>query len=202
MTATAATTRPQQRARRPACVLTWDEYMAEGELMQRYDIVDGVRISMTSPTRLHQDVLMVIAEHLRAFGRRTGVGRAIVAPCDVLIERDPLRVRQPDVLFVSNEQLARCGSRSDPGPLVAAPELVVEILSPSETRSAREAKLADYSRIGVRECWIVSPEAETVEVLRLGGEAPETIGVYANSQTAASGLYPDLTIPVASLFEE
>jgi Uma2 family endonuclease len=53
---------------------------------------------------------------------------------DVVIRAEPLRVRQPDALFISNERLDQVGGEPEHGPLKAAPELVVEILSPSETR--------------------------------------------------------------------
>ncbi len=180
--------------------LTYEQYIAEGEIKKRYDIVDGVRIFMPNPTRRHQRIIGNVYTLLRDYERISGRGQALIAPCDVLIRRHPLRTRQPDALFISNEQLARCGEDSDPAPLEAAPELVVEILSPTETRRLRDAKIADYRAIGVQECWVVSPEAETVEVLRLTPEHAETVAVYSNSQTLRSALFPDLTAAVAGIF--
>ena len=52
-----------------------------------------------------------------------------------------------------------------------APDLVAEILSPGNSRGEIEEKLADYARLGVRECWLISPEARTVEVLALAEDA-------------------------------
>lgn len=183
-----------------AKLLTYEEYMAEGEINRRYDILDGVRIYMTNPTRLHQNILLNIAELLRGYQRRTRSGKVIIAACDVLIRRSPLRTRQPDVLFISNAQLARCSAPSDPAPLEAAPELVVEILSPSETRAIRSDKLVDYQSIGVQECWVVSPDTQTVEVLRLTSERIESVATYQNDQTLRSAVFSDLMASVAEIF--
>jgi Uma2 family endonuclease len=186
----------------PAPLLTYEAYMAEGEIYRRYDILDGVRMDMPNPTRRHQDILFNVAEKLRAYERTSKCGKAILAPCDVLIRREPLRTRQPDVLFISHEQLAKCSDENDPAPLYAAPELVVEILSPSETPRMWEDKIADYCQVGVQECWMVSQGAETVEVLRLTQAGPEAIATYDQSQTLRSIVFPNLTIAVAAIFVE
>lgn len=184
-----------------ARVLTYEEYMAEPATNQRYDIIDGVRVFM-NPTRLHQDFLLSIASTLRSRVRPARFARVYVAPCDVLVSRAPLRTRQPDVLVISNERLEANPPRTDPSPLSPAPELVVEILSPTEYRKLRAEKLDDYIRVGVLECWLVSPQAETVEVLRLGENGAETVSIYGSSQTAQSIAFPGLTVPVSELFED
>ncbi len=180
--------------------LTYERYLEEGEVFRRYDIVDGERIFMTNPTRRHQRILLNIAKLLSRYEETYASGQVLLAPCDVLIRRHPLRTRQPDVLFISHAQLAKCGDASDPAPLEAAPELVIEILSPSDTRRAREGKIEDYGSIGVKECWVVSPEAETVEVLQFTSAGAETSAVYAGRQTLRSLCLPDLAIAVGDVF--
>src|SRR5207249_11270682 len=88
-------------------LLTYEQYMAEGEEMRRYDIIDGVRIYM-NPTRLHQRLLQNLAGLLRDFEAAFRRGKVYIAPCDLLVTRTPLRTRQPDVLFMSNERVAQC----------------------------------------------------------------------------------------------
>lgn len=180
-------------------VLTYEDYMAEGEINRRYDIIDGVRIYMTNASTLHQTILFNIAEALKRYERATNRGRMILAACDVLVTRKPLRTRQPDVFFISHE---RFGDRklTDPSPLSTAPELVVEVLSPSESRAVRADKIADYCAIGVNECWVVSPEAETIEVLRLSKAGEERVAFYGQGDTMQSITWPDLTLPVADIF--
>ena len=174
--------------------------MAEGEVHARYDIVNGERIFMTNPTRRHQKIVFRFGRKLDDYGQAQQTGEMIIAPCDVLISQNPLHTRQPDVLFISNERLAQCGDESDPAPLIVAPELVVEVLSLTEYRSIREAKIQDYCAVGVREAWMVSPQAETVEVLRLSADGAETVVIYGNRQTLQSVTFPDLTIALADVF--
>src|SRR5262245_31583261 len=97
--------------------LTYEEYLAEGEINRRYDINDGVRLWMTNPTRRHRRILLKVAELLHGYERAAGRGATLVAPCDVLIRRGPLRTRQPDVIFISHAQLANCAPATDPAPL-------------------------------------------------------------------------------------
>src|SRR5438105_493219 len=127
----------------PEKLLTYEEYMREEPTQDRYDIVDGVRI-MANPTRSHNDILITILMAFREFQRAFGLGRVLLSPCDVLIRRSPLRIRQPDVSFISTERLSQLPPPTDPAPLEIAPELVVEILSPNERRSLRHQKLMDY----------------------------------------------------------
>lgn len=180
--------------------LTFEDYMSEGEVNLRYDIIDGVREVMTNPSTLHQHITGNIYILLRTYQRRYRTGRTIIAPADVLISTDPLRTRQPDVLFIS---LERFGIRhvSDPSPLSPAPELVVEVLSPNETRSSRMSKIADYAAVDVRECWLVSPEAETVELLTLFDGKSASAEIYGQDASLASRVFPGLTLNVADIFD-
>lgn len=164
----------------------------------RYDILDGVRIT-TNPARRHQTIALNIAEVFKRYARAGKHARAYIAPVDVLISQVPLRTRQPDVLLISRDRRAQCGSDLDPAPLQLAPELVVAVLSASDYRGTRIAKLHDYTPAGVLEAWLVSPEAETVEVVSLSPEGMETRAVYAAAHTARSLVFPDLAAPVEEL---
>lgn len=181
--------------------LTYEEYLAEGEVNLRYDILDGARQFMTNPTRLHQDVALNIGEMLRRYQRRARNGKTLMAPCDVLIRVSPLRTRQPDVLYISHERLAQCKEETDPAPLLAAPELVVEILSPSESKRSVGEKLADYCAVGVQECWLVNTEERSVEVLRLTKEGVESVGTYNLVQGFQSLAFADLSVSASEVFD-
>jgi Uma2 family endonuclease len=180
-------------------MLTYEQYLAEGEINRRYEILDGVRHWMPNPTVRHQDILFNIATALKAFSRTSGEGRMVVAACDVLVTYIPLKTRQPDVLFISH---ARFGDRDplDPSALDPAPELVVEILSPSDTKSVLAGKLRDYRRVQVRECWVVDIEAQSVEVLGLTPEAEETLAVFSGADAVRSVVFPNLLVPTSDIF--
>jgi Uma2 family endonuclease len=182
-------------------LLTYEDYLAEGEVEGRYDIIDGERI-VTNPVRRHQTIALNIAQAFKRYAKSGKRSKAYIAPVDVLISRIPLRTRQPDVLLISLARLEQCGSDLDPAPLQVAPELVVEVLSTSDYRSTRLAKLEDYARVGVSEAWLVSPEAESVEVVSLSPDTMETRAVYAATHTARSLVFPDLEVRVEDLFED
>jgi len=186
-------------ARQEAPVLTYEDYLAEGEVMARYDIIDGVREPMTNPTRRHQRLLMRLSRLFEAYEQESNRSQTLIAPCDILITRIPLCTRQPDVLFISNERLAQNPPDTDPAPLMVAPELV-EVLSPNERRRARAEKILDYAVVGVLECWVVDPGEETVEVLQLAvGRASDGVR-YRQGEVAQSSAFPDLRVAVAALF--
>ena len=101
---------------------------------------------------------------------------------------------------MSNERLALNPPPSDPSPLSPAPELVVEILSPSDTRRVQSGKLADYAAVDVRECWLVSPEAETAEVLENTNGRWQTAATYGHGEEAASVTFPGLKVAIDDIF--
>ena len=189
--------------------MTYEEYLAGPEEMARYDIIDGFKVYHTygvkglpNPTRDHQRVQGNLFVPLRAYEKAARRGQALTALCDVLVRRNPMRTRQPGLLFISNERLAQNPPPDDPAPLSPAPELVIEILSPSDNRRVRTAKIADYCSVGVEECWLVSMEAETVEVLRLAPQGAEMVAVYGNGQTVVSVAFLELTVAVNDIFSE
>ena len=181
--------------------LTYEEYLAEGETNAHYDIVDGVRI-VTNPTRRHQERAGSLYELLRRYQRAGKSGRTFQPPCDVLITTVPLRTRQPDVLFISNARLAQNPPDDNPAPLNPAPELVIEVLSPSDTVRVLLDKITDYCKVNVLECWVVDLNMQTVEVLRLTSQGAESMAVYGIAETVASITFPDLTISAADIFAD
>jgi len=73
---------------------------------------------------------------------------------------------------------------------------VIEIVLPGNARKQIERKLADYVRIGVRECWLVSIEAEIVAVLQLSAQEVKRLGLYGVGDRVRSAVLPDLALPV------
>lgn len=180
--------------------LTYEAYIAEETDTRRYDILDGEKSYMPGVTDDHQDIAFNVGRVFREFGTRTGTGKMKIAPRDVLITRVPLRTRQPDVFFISNERHALNPAANDPAPLTAAPELVVEIISDSETERRFNAKVNDYCKVDVKECWKIQGEAKTVEVLRLSQTGAASVQVYGMGETVQSFTFPDLTATVEAIF--
>ncbi len=175
--------------------LTYEEYLKGPEIKARFDIVDGEMIMAPSPTLEHQKILRQLFRSLDQFVAERQLGEVLFAPLDILVTRDPLRTRQPDLLFVSNERAGILGQIVE-----GAPDMVAEILSPSNTRASIEEKLADYARLGVSECWLVSPEARSVEVLALTEGRWNRVAICGLGDLVTSNVLADLSLPVADLF--
>ncbi len=186
--------------------MSYEEYMATPEEMARYDILDGWKVYrlygdnlMPSPTRTHQTIVLNLAEAFRSFQRRERLGEVIIAPCDVQITYQPLRSRQPDVLFMSTGRLAQNLPPDGYAPLSPAPELVVEIISPSDTPSVLARKLADYRSVNVEEVWLIDSHKGEVEIRSL---ADDTRRLFRAGDIALSHVFPGLAVPVDSIFQE
>ena len=180
--------------------LTYDTYMAEPDTEGRYSIVNGVREYMAGASYRHQRVSKNISKAFDRYEEASGLGVTVYAPFDVLIRRFPkLQTRQPDVLFISQARMAQGGGIPAKGPFGAAPELVVEIISDNETERILGEKIADYVSIGVSECWVVRPEAGTVEVLALTPGGASSVAIYGQGEEVQSAVFGGLAVAVADV---
>ena len=175
-------------------LITYQDYLAGPEIKQRKEIVDG-KLVMFGPMRPHQIVLGNIYRPVWLFVDEKELGEVLMAPTDVIVQRDPLRVRQPDIEFTSNERSHILGDRIEGGP-----DLVVEILSPSNTRAYMAEKLADYAGINVRECWLVALNTRTVEVLHLEGGEWRTAYTRGVGERIGSAVLPGLELDIGGIF--
>ena len=125
------------------------------------EVVNGVILKIPPNKLPHAYTVENLADLLKStFDRRTV--RVLVTTFGLVIRTEPLTTRVPDIgVFIRANVVERDGYIHSP------PELVVEVLSPANTRSERAQKLKDYESLGVPEVWVVSPEAQTVEVLLL-----------------------------------
>jgi Uma2 family endonuclease len=103
--------------------LTYEAYLALPEVKARYSIVDGELVTAASPTPEHQTVVVELSSTLNSFVREHRLGRVFVAPLDIIIQRDPLRTRQPDVMFIGNARRYIIGLQVIEG----GPDLVIEV---------------------------------------------------------------------------
>ena len=105
-------------------------------------------------------------------------------------------VVQPDVIFVSNEKL----NIITPDNIQGAPDLVIEVLSPSTAHRDRTFKRALYARHRVGEFWLVDTNARLIEVLLLGESEYETVGTYGAGQTLTSPTLTDFSLNIDDIF--
>ena len=161
---------------------------------ERYELLDGELIMVPAPRVDHQRVVLRLASVLHAFVEERGLGEVLAAPCDVVLSDTD--VVQPDVLFVSRERAHVVVPENVRG----APDLVVEVFSPSTGERDRTVKRALYARHGVREYWQVDTQARTVTVLRSSGADFETEAVYRGDRTARSAVLDGFGVGLERIF--
>ena len=182
--------------------ITLADYLLIPELSHPYEIIDGEMMPSPAPTPAHQiigaNIFIPLTQHVKA----KELGVALFAPVDIILQRDPLRTRQPDVLFIHKNNLpgTSLDDLEELQLLEITPDLVVEVLSPSDTKKVLAGKLADYQRIGVKECWLVSRETRSVEVSRLSAEKSERAGLYSLGETVRSEAIIDFRLTVDAIF--
>lgn len=163
---------------------------------QRYELLAGELIPMPpSPGEAHQWACGELAFHLRRFVKERQLGRVYKAPLDVVLG-EPEQVVQPDILYVS--QARRRIIQEDE--IRGAPDLVVEVLSPTTAEKDRTYKRTLYARHGVKEYWIVDPDSPAIEVLQLKERGYGRAGLYHRGETLKSLLLPGLEIPLDEVF--
>jgi Uma2 family endonuclease len=155
----------------------------------RREIVDGELFVSPSPQLRHQEVADELTTLLRLYAREHG-GRANSAPLDVVLADD--QVVQPDVLYFRPEHLYRMGQRI----VESAPDLVVEVSSPSTRHLDLVRKRDLYARHGVPEYWYVDLEVDRIEVHRLAGGAYGTPELLSRADELTSPLLPGFVTSV------
>ena len=178
---------------RPRIKFTVADYMTTPE-GKRYQLLDGELILAPSPTDKHQAILLSLSVALHAFVTENHLGVVRFAPYDVVLSNHD--VAQPDLLFVSNERLSLITEANIQG----APDLAVEILSPSTEEYDRGYKRTLYAHHGVREYWIVDPAAESVEVLTETDQGLTPVATFGRNETLVSPLLSGLSIDLDQIF--
>jgi Uma2 family endonuclease len=178
----------------PRLKFTVDEYMTVPPPERRFQLLDGEMILVPSPNNKHQTISGILFIPLYQFVSQHSLGEVWYAPLDVVLSDHD--VVQPDILFVSNERVGIVTEANIQG----APDLVVEILSPSTARYDLGYKRVLYSEKGVLEYWIVDPEAETIEVMAAGDRGLATHALYHRGDTLTSPLLEGLAIDLEQVF--
>ena len=180
--------------------LTYADLLAMPEDGKRHELIDGEHFVTPAPTTRHQLVLGNLHLDLGSYVEANGLGKVLFAPLDVILS--DYDVVEPDLLFVSTERLARIGR-----PYIhAAPDLVVEVLSPGTRKIDATKKLRLYEKFGVAEYWMIDPEAEWVEVYRAGSDSEHGLHPAARllrergDGPLTSPLFPGLDLQLDRLF--
>ncbi len=176
--------------------LTYDDLQDMPDDGQRYEIIGGELVVNPAPTGGHQRVLGRLYRLLDDFARQTNAGEVFLAPFDVLLGRHD--AVEPDLLFLS---ASRPQVPNEDNSIDYAPDIVVEVISPSSRRNDRVRKMALYADSGVPEYWIADPLEKTLTVNFLQGENYVAVQPDAEGMIASPTL-SGLNISAADIFAE
>lgn len=177
-------------------VLSLEEYAALDEAGQECitELVRGVLVHEPRPGRRHGELQVEIAFHLRRWAEQRGARVSVES--GFVLERDPPTLRGPDVAVVL------AGSHvetDDHGWGSRAPDVAVEVLSPSDTSTAVHRKTMDYLNAGARLVWLVDDQARTVVVHRPDGSANLIRG---DETLSGEDVLPGFSVSLTELFGE
>lgn len=160
----------------------------------RYEIIDGELHVTPSPSWAHQAIVAELLFRIYDHVRRHALGHVVTAPLSVIL--GDKTETQPDIIYVSNERRRVI----TPSGIVGAPDLVIEVLSPSTAARDRNIKLVAYARAGIAHYWIADPDAPAVEEYRLTSDGYALTARYEPGQAFEPELFPGLRIEVRELF--
>ena len=170
---------------------------------ERWELIDGVAYAMSGPSRIHQSLSMELGVRFSLFLKGKPC-RVFAAPFDVFFPRlneqnedDVDTVVQPDLLVACDKTKIRENG------IWGAPDLVVEILSPSTSRKDLREKYDLYQRSGVKEYWAFDPPGRWAQQYILGTDgryAPEV--VFVQTGTLVSAVLPGLEIDLSTIWSD
>lgn len=174
------------------------EEMAENGEEQQLELIDGEIFPMArpGPNARHGDIVGAFTQHLRNYVKPNKLGR-IYAGASCIPDPSSKNYVIPDVAFVSAERLP--ADFDDNGPIPVAPDLVVEVNSPTDTVEGISLKIKNYQQAGVRLIWSVYPLDNFIVVYRLG----QSNKILLNLEDELEGLdvLPGFKLKVSSIFE-
>jgi Uma2 family endonuclease len=160
----------------------------------RYEVIGGVLFVTPPPSWGHQRGLGMLYLRVGNHVYARGLGEVVQAPIGVVLDDE--NGVEPDLVYVSRERLHIITERG----VFGAPDLVVEVLSPSTRSRDRGRKLRRYAAAGVPHYWMLDPRPRTLEARRLGEHGYELTGTYGPGEVFRPELFPGLEIPIDDLW--
>ncbi len=159
----------------------------------RAELIDGEIVYRTSPSRIHQEILGELFNLIKNYMKsQKGSCHVYPAPFGVQLDEKEDTVLEPDISVICDPN-----KLNDRGCL-GAPDWIIEIASPSNSKQDYITKLNLYNNANVREYWIVDPVSRSIYVYELEGDK-FSVNVYSFDDTVKAGIYEDLYIDFSSL---
>ncbi len=180
---------------RAGLLITSDELLAMGDRAWRKELVRGELVDMSPPSGPHGAIAFEVAFIVGQFVRDHRLGRCSAAETGFRLATEPDTVRAPDFAYVSRARLP--GGKVPKGYFPGAPDLAVEVLSPSEPLGQLARKIDEYFVAGTVAVWVVDPETREVRVYT----DPATSQVFTDHDELTGGeVLPGFACRVADIF--
>lgn len=175
---------------RTATLADLDATPADGRI---YELLNGEIVVSAAPTWKHQIVLQMLNRLIDGWVVQHEMGIALMAPVDIVLDAE--NALQSDLIYVGPDNPGRVRN----GRFHGAPDLAVEIISPTSRNRDATVKSMRYALAGIREFWLADPDLRTIALFELGGtfyteRAPEADGVFV------SGVLTGLRLDPATVF--
>ena len=180
-----------------AKLVTYEEWLTMPEVTDAIEEVVNGEIRIMPPAKLPHT--RIVVRLFRALDRQFDETKVFVATSSfgLVIRKQPLTSRVPDLAVFEQATLVERD-----GYIHSAPQLAVEVLSPSNTHREQAEKLADYAEIGVPEVWLISPEGRSVEVLYLEGPGYRLAAVLGTGDMLKPKLFPHVQVDIAQIWPD
>ncbi len=163
-----------------------------------YELLNGVLVRKSAPHILHQRISKKLFRLLESFVLEKKLGEVFYAPVDVVLSADS--APQPDLMYVSHANAAVLDEEE--GVINGAPDLVVEIISPSSVKRDRIEKKALYEKFAIAEYWLVDPNNQSIEIYTLQNNRYELLVFADATESVASKVIAGLEIAASDLFND
>ena len=161
---------------------------------ERFELVQGELVPMSPPGFDHGCIVLDVAAVLREFVQAGKLG-LVAVEAGFCVSHDPDTVRSPDVAFVRAERIPPGGVRAF---FQGAPDLAIEVISPSDRASEVISKAQDWLQSGCTVVWVIDPETKTVTVYSNG---PQTLFLSASDTLTCDELLPGFRLSIAQMFD-
>jgi Uma2 family endonuclease len=176
-------------------IITYEEWLQMPETEGREEVVDGEIVKMPPAKWKHAEIIHQL--QMMLMGQLDfKVVIVVTTVFGLVVRKDPLTCREPDLAVFIRRNMVE-----EDGYIHSAPELVVEVLSPRNTRKDMFRKTEDYASICLPELWIMSPEARNIEVLQLQDGKLRTIQIVNSGQLRLLR-FPETVVDDASVWPD
>lgn len=175
---------------------TYEDWLNFPDDGWKYEIIDGELYMAPPPGTGHQRSSIGLAARMYFYAQDNDLGQILEAPCAVRLPNQPVPV-EPDIFFIKKERLHIIKEKEVEG----VPDLIVEILSPSNFQYDRTKKFNIYQEAGVPECWLLNYWKKTVEVFILRAGVYQLLGKFEMGDIVVSEQLPGFQIAVGTIFD-